>query len=90
MQPVGVTGKFMNEQFLEVKPVPELIGEAGRAPMPNDWETTVWQDLGYVTPYQATKGFEHYPAPNPQDRSSWRNKRLEAAIATAITALLKP
>ena len=90
MQPVGVTGKFMCEQFLKVKPVPELIGEAGRAPMPNDWETTVWQDLGYVTPYQATKGFEHYPAPNPQDRSSWRNKRLEAAIATAITALLKP
>lgn len=83
-QPVGLTGKFMNQQFLEVSPVPALLGKAGRAPMPNDWESTVWQDLGYVTPYQATKGFESYPAPTPQNRSSWRNKRLEAAIATIL------
>ena len=46
----GLTNIFYNEQSDLVAPscAPTLRGTAGGAPLPNDWEGTVWQDIGLI------------------------------------------
>lgn len=83
----GLTGIYYNEQPDQIAPsfAPSLRGTAGGAPLPNDWENTVWQDIGLI---KVEKG--HYSRqikkqkPCYCDRSSWRDCWLEQAILEAI------
>lgn len=83
----GLTNIFFNQQSDRVAPdfAPCLRGTAGGAPLPNDWETTVWPDIGLIG---VKKG--HFSSqivkcePCFNDRSTWRDTWLEEAILEAI------
>lgn len=83
----GLTGQFYNQQSDDVAPshAPSLKGTAGRAPLPNDWENTVWQDIGLIKVKDGH--FSHHikkKKPVKDDRSTWRDSWLEQAILEAI------
>lgn len=83
----GKTSIFYNQQPNKIAPnfAPTLTGKAGNAPLPNDWESTVWPDLGLISP---KKG--HFSSKikktNPifSNQATWRDCWLEQAILEAI------
>ncbi|MCE5318637.1 MAG: hypothetical protein LLG04_14895 [Parachlamydia sp.] len=95
MQINGKTAIPFNRQSVFISPsrAPTLSGEAGGAPLINDWRQTVWRDIGLI---QAPKG--HFspsiPLGKPRfaDRTTWRDCWLEQAIleATSSALAIKP
>ena len=83
----GVTKIPYNQQSNCVAPskAPSLRGTAGGPPLPNDWESTVWQDLGLINicPGHFSKKIDK-PDPVFDDRSTWRDCWLEQAILEAL------
>lgn len=83
----GTTAIPFNRQSVFISPsqAPTLSGEAGGKPLFNDWDQTVWRDIGLV---KAPKG--HFspsiPLQDPRfdDRRTWRDCWLEQAILEAV------
>ena len=83
----GLTDIFYNQQSDLIAPVcaPSLQGTAGGAPLPNDWETTVWPDIGLISAKEGHFSSEiNKCEPCFDDRSTWRDSWLEQAIPEAI------
>jgi len=82
----GLTDVWFNQQSDLVAPriAPTLVGKAGHAPLPNDWETNVWPAIGLI---KAPKGLFSdkisKPKPSFHDRATWRDPWLEQAILEA-------
>jgi hypothetical protein len=83
----GVTKVPYNIQARLIAPTcaPSLHGTAGGPPLPNDWENTVWQDIGLI-PIRPGHYSPKINKPNPDynDRSTWRDCWLEQAILEAM------
>ena len=83
----GLTNIFYNQQSDRVAPdlAPCLRGTAGGAPLPNDWETTVWPDIGLI-PIKSGHFSSQIKKCEPcfNDRRTWRDSWLEQAILEAI------
>ena len=83
----GVTEIPYNQQSDRAAPSkgPSLRGTACGAPLPNDWENTVWQDIGLI---KVKKGHfsKHIKKKKPcfNNRKTWRDSWLEQAILEAI------
>lgn len=83
----GLTPTFYNQQLPQVAPsfAPSLHGTAGGAPLPNDWNNTVWPDLGYTKPPKGHFSKQIDKAkPRSKCRCTWRDSWLEQAILAAI------
>lgn len=83
----GLTHVFYNQQSDRIAPsyAPSLRGTDGGAPLPNDWETTVWQDIGLI-PVEKGHFSKHIKKKKPckDNRATWRDCWLEQAILEAM------
>ena len=63
---------------------PSWVGKSGGNPLPNDWENTVWNSIGFITPpaLPPLPGWSA-PPPNPAVPTTWRDFGLEQAILLA-------
>lgn len=76
-----------NQQLPEIAPsfAPSLTGTAGDAPLPNDWNNTVWPDLGFTKPPKGHFSKKiHKAKPRKNKRCTWRDSWLEQAILAAV------
>lgn len=86
----GLTAIPFNQQPDLIAPAiaPSLRGQAGRAPLINDWEETVWPDLGLIkAPFGHFSPLIPKPKPRFSDRTTWRDCWLEQAILSAVMSL---
>lgn len=87
-EPVRSDGSGYNKRVpgLAVDCAPTLRGKAGGCPLPNDYETIVYPDLGHVTNTRARLPGDTRPTtPDPNNRDEWRDAWLEQAIDSVFT-----
>ena len=81
-------GQWIFEQVPGAVPTkaPTLKGLAGEPPLPDSWETTVWLDIGGITPHPDNRlpGDLRQQTPNINDQTTWRDRWLEQAIRQSI------
>ena len=69
---------------------PSLTGLSGGCPLPNDEETIVFPDLGFVTNTRPRLTGDVRPqTPTPANRDEWRDAWLEQAIEAILVAKKK-
>lgn len=54
------------------------------APLPNDFESLLWSDLGFIRPYPHEQ-LKNEPKPDPNNQRSWNDTWLRHAILTCLT-----
>lgn len=87
----AINGRKISVQSPEIAidEAPTLQGKAGGNPLPEDFESTIYVDFGYMYPHpdSALPGWVelHGTAqPDPNDNTTWRDRWLEQAIESAI------
>ena len=74
----------VQNNYSAVAKAPTWVGKSGGNPLPNDWENTVWNSIGFIAPpaLPPLPGWTA-PAPNPTIPTTWRDFTLEQAILAA-------
>ena len=85
-------GTFRHNRNPALQPdcAPSLTGLSGGCALPNDEETLLYPDLGYVpNPRPRLVGDARPQTPTPANRDEWRDAWLEQAIEAALLAKKK-
>jgi hypothetical protein len=69
-----------------VDAAPDITGLAGANPLGDSFESTIYPDLGLMTPHPLPiiAGWPHAATPDNADPATWRDTWMEQAIKLAI------
>lgn len=82
-------GSFMSNRIPALQPdcAPTLTGLSGGCALPNDEETLLFPDLGFLPNTRARLVGDARPqTPTPSNRDEWRDAWLEEAVRAALAA----